>query len=829
LLDEISFSALDVKLGWRMLTKYRGLSLVSVVGMSVAIAIGAAAFGAIDAVIDPVLPLVEGDRVVSIRNWDARTNTADLKAAHDFLEWRTELSSVRELGAFRGDSRNLLVPNRTPQVVQVAEMTASGFRLARVSPALGRPLVEDDEREGAPPVVVIAHEEWRGHFDGDPAILGRPVRLGSTVHTVVGVMPEGFRFPVSHRYWVPLKLNPSRYTRGDGPSISVFGRLADGATLDGAQAELTTIGTRIATAFPESHEHLRPRITPYTYPFLGIDSPAAMVALRSVVVLVSMLLILAAVNVAILIYARTATRMGEIAVRTALGASRRRIVIQLFVEALMLACLSAAVGLTIAGVALEVVPRFTFGDVSEFPFWLDFGLSVELVAYVAGLAIAAAVIVGVLPALKATGRHVQAGLQQLSSRGSQMQLGRMWTGLIIAQVAVAVAVLPSAGYLAVQSLRRAGTESAYPADEILRARVSLERDETPPSADAAAYERALEARFLDRTGELLRRLEAEPAVAGVTFVSTLPGYPYARIEGESSEASWVFINRVDVDLFSVFDVPVLAGRAFVDADRLEGSNGVIINRVLAERLFGVENALGRRIRYAGASAGAGAAPADAKAGPWLEIIGVVPDFMVQGDLEPPHAIMYEPVMLAEIPPPLRLSLRIRGTSVPAFTQRFREITAAVDPALLLQGIESAADSERAGRRSLALIALATAAVVLSVVLLSAAGIYAMMAFTVARRRREIGIRSALGADARRLLTGIFARASAQLGAGVVVGVILAGVIGGPIAVGSGPLEGNAVVMLPLVAVLMMVVGLLAALGPARRGLAIEPTEALREE
>lgn len=158
------------------------------------------------------------------------------RSLHDFLMWRDELKSVRDLSAFMSDQRNLIIPGRGVELVPIAQMTASGFRVARVPPVLGRPLLEEDEREGAPPVVVIAYEEWEGRFDGDPGIVGRPVRLGSEVHVVVGVMPEGFRFPVNHHFWVPLRLDPTDYERGGGPAILMFGRLADGVTLDQAQA-----------------------------------------------------------------------------------------------------------------------------------------------------------------------------------------------------------------------------------------------------------------------------------------------------------------------------------------------------------------------------------------------------------------------------------------------------------------------------------------------------------------------------------------------------------------------------------------------------------------
>lgn len=825
-LDEIRFSALDVKLGIRMMMKYPGLSVISLLGMAVAIAIGAGSFAFISSMLDPTLPLPEGERVVSIQNNTRNPGNPDRQSLHDFVLWRDQLTSVRDLAAFMSDRRNLVAPGGRVVLVRVGQMTASGFRVARTPPVLGRPLLDEDEQVGAEPVVVIAADEWQRAFDGDPNIVGRQVRLGGTIHTVVGVMPEGFRFPINHRYWVPLRLDPTDYELGGGPSIFMFGRLVDGATLDDAQAELTTIGFRMATTYPETHEHLRPVVLPYTRPFFDVDSPAMAWAFRALQLAISLLLIVVAVNVAILVYARTAMRAGEIAVRTALGASRRRVVAQLFAEALVLSGTAAAIGLAVAGVGLAKIQAFMELAYADLPFWWELDLSAGLVGYVVGLGVLAAVIVGVLPALKATGRRVQAGLQQLSNRGSGMQLGRTWTVLIVAQVAVAVAVLPFAAYVAGQAVRRATVAPAYPVDEFLRGYLSMERDEAPPAAVAEAYEREFAARFRDRAAELVRRVEADPTVRGVTFASQYPGgggWRWIEVEAVAADTAivqsatrWVRVNDVDVDLFPVFGVPILAGRGFGSGDRDPDANGVIVDRAFAERLGG--NVLGRRVR----SVRRGPNPSETEYGPWLEIVGVVPHFTVRHDFDPASAHLFRPLGLEGAATGLALAIRITGGPPEAFAQRLREIAVEVDPALQLHELETATANEWRSQQGLLALALVIVAVTLSVLLLSAAGIYAMMSFTVAKRKREIAIRSALGADPRRLLRGIFARATMQLGAGVLAGLLLAVVI-------QGPVDGKGLLLLPLVAAIMMVVGLLAALGPARRGLAIQPTEALREE
>jgi hypothetical protein len=230
-----------------MLIKYPGLALIGGFGIAVAVAIAAGGFSFIYDTSS--LPLEEGDRIVSIEIWDSAANNPERRILHDYHVWREELKSVQEIGAFRNVTPNLIVPGAQPESVRVASMSASGFRVARVRPLIGRYLEEDDEREGAPSVVVIGENVWRTRFAGDPAILGRTIRLGTATHSVVGVMPQGFAFPVNHRIWVPLRAGSAPPEPLTGPGgLMVFGRLARGATLESSQAELATIGRRMAVA-----------------------------------------------------------------------------------------------------------------------------------------------------------------------------------------------------------------------------------------------------------------------------------------------------------------------------------------------------------------------------------------------------------------------------------------------------------------------------------------------------------------------------------------------------------------------------------------------------
>ena len=839
----IGVSWLDVKLAIRMLVRYPGLTAISVLGMAVGIAIAAGAFGILYTFVDPALPLPDGDRIVTIHNRDLAANSVDRRALHDLEDW-SRLGSVQEVGAFRQVTRNLIATGAQSETVRVAEMSASGFRIAGTAPLLGRHLLESDERAGAPAVLVIGYDAWLNSFGGDAGIIGRDVTLGDATHTVVGVMPEGFAFPVNHSFWIPFRLDAAQFAPREGPSITTFAKLVPGASLESAQAELTVLGERAATSYPATHEQLRPRILPYTYPFFDIDSPATAWLVHLMQFLITLLLVVVCVNVAVLVYARTATRQGEIALRTAIGASRGRIVTQHFIEALALVLVAATIGLVLTKTGLEQIHAAMLQGYGGLPFWWKFGLSSGSVLYIAVLTVVAAVIVGVVPALQATGPRVQGRLQTLSAGGGGgLQLGRVWTVMIVGQVAFAVALLPAAVYHAWDSLRTGTANPGFAAERFLTSQLLMDRPDG--AARTPESEREYATRYGQRVADLTRRLESEPAVERVTFSAYVPGEEATvwievagvrtPTEAEAQQASGfavragtgagheVRMNRVHTRFFDSFDVPVLAGRSLETADASPAAGVVVVNRSFADRLMPGGNVIGRQLRYVGRTNDA--SPDHVEFGRWYEIVGVVGDFPTPVQAQLVSGKVYHATTAATLYP-IQLALRFRTGTPLEFAGRLREVAAQVDPRLQLRDMMSMDAALRRDQALLQVVAAVLACLTAAVLLLSSAGIYAMMSFTIAQRRKEIGIRAALGADPRQILAAILSRAFAQLAAGAVIGVVAAFFLE---QLSEGDmLEGHAAVMLPIVSACVMLAGLLAALGPARRGLRIHPNEALRE-
>jgi putative ABC transport system permease protein len=825
------FSLLDFRLGARMLIRYPGLTLVGGLAMAFGIWVGAATFELVTQVLRPTLPLEEGHRIVGIRTWDAAASRVEQRTARDFRVWSGELTTVAELGAYRTLSRNLIAAGSPGPPLPVAQITAAGLGVARVAPLLGRRLDEADEQPGAPPVVVLGHDVWSSRFGGDPGVIGQTVRVGEVPSTVVGVMPEGFAFPENHSLWVPLDAGALDHGPLEGPQIRVFARLAPGVSLDAANAELATLGRRAAADSPATHEHLRPEAIPYAQMILPI-SAIETVGLVSLNVFLVLLLVLVCGNVALLLFARAATREAEIAVLNALGASRGRITGQLFAEALVLAGLAAAVGLAAAGFALRWVFSLLEGEVGRLPFWFRDTLSPATLLYAALLTLLCALIAGVVPALQVT-RGLGTRLRQSSAGGGGFRFGGVWTAVIVVPVAVTVA-FPAYGFFVRRDAAQVrAVEVGFPAEEWLS--VQLEMDgESGTGGPAGASQEALLARYGAAFAELERRLEAEPAVAGVTYGDRLPRmYHRARFVevdegGAAPQDPWrgegYRVGRafVDPDFFTALGPGIRAGRGFGTADLDSGARVAIVNESFAKLVLGGRNPIGRRVRYLAHGEDGGGSGGE-EPGPWYEIVGVVRDMGMAEEPDPKVAGIYHPTT-PEGAYPVSMAVRVRGEPE-AFAPRLRELAAAVDPTLRLSELMRLDRVNQAELRNLAFFFWVTVAVSGVALLLSLASIYAVMAFTVSQRTREIGIRVALGASAMQVVAVIFRRPLAQVVVGVVAGGLLTGWLTHTVLDGAvSPLQGGLVAGY---AALMMAVCMLACVVPTRRALCVEPTEALR--
>ena len=562
-------------------------------------------------------------------------------------------------------------------------------------------------------------------------------------------------------------------------------------------------------------------MVPYTFAFTGDFEPGELGLLWSLSSLALVLLLLPpCANIAILNYARTVTRQQEFAARHALGGSRARIVWQLFIEALVLTAAAAGVALLIVRVVSVVVAGRLQQIPGGPPFWMTFDVSYRTLLFVAGLAVAGAAMSGLVPALQATGRLARLGAGALAGRTS-LRLGATWTTLVIAQVAFSVGVLPLAAELAWGTLRTGAVGPGFAAEEFATARVALEED---------ARRRA--ALFGNRQRELERQLLADPGILGVAAALSPPGeepWVFVDIEGRDAPTEALngqlpgFLarfNQVDASFFEMYQVPTLIGRGFAEGDVAAAADAVIVNRNFAETIAPGGSALGHRFRYVRATDGEWLHGPEADR--WYEVVGVVGNLPVTTDAR----VAYHAVAPGQLHP-ANLQLRLRGSPA-GLAERLRDVAASVDPALHVDQVRTLAEIYREHRFGDNLGAITIGAVTGSVLLLSAAGLYALMAFTVAQRRREIGIRSALGAQPGQLVAAVFRRAFWQIGAGSAVGMLAAYFVGRYVPIeqiGGLPIPG----MLPGAAAFMLLVGVLASLGPARRGLRIDPTEALRSE
>jgi predicted permease len=821
-------SLVDVRLGLRSMVRTPGLSFVAVGALAIGIPVGLAPMHAVDALERP-LPGDPDGRIRTLCYW--RDTVHEHATAGDYSVWRTSLRSFGALAAYRPTTVNLELGAGLS--VPGIEATASTFDVLRTPAMLGRVLRADDEKPGAPGVVLIGHDLWRAQFGADPNIVGRPLQIGGAPFAIVGVMPPAFRFPTSHQLWMPLRVPDDGGGPRSGGALVVFGRLSDGATPDSARAELQTLTGSLAAddlsrrsssgakADPDSFDRLRAAVLPAWHLTFGFPSAGGLRALPEfalVQVLMLAPLFVACVNVGLLVLAQTSTRASEFAVRTALGASRGRILTQVFVEFMVLAVMAAGAGLLI----LDWLPgRLLTALGITLPYWMDTGLNAATVLRGLVLAAGCAVIAGVAPAVRMTGRSVDANLKRARAGGLGNRLGGLSSALIVIDVAVAVVAIGVAGGLwgKVQATKPSESIDGIRAGEILSVTLDV------PSAQRRQAARAQAA--------LIDKLRGEPGVRAVTFATALPRMDHPiRLMDVDQDAAAVAVTaagpfkvrtaRIAIDFFDQLEQPLVAGRGFDSRDLEKDAGTIIVNTTFAQRVFGSTNPIGRRVREATSDR--------APVGPWLEIVGVVGHVGVHALTPSQDDGVYLPLAEGDVNP-VRLAIWARGDPT-VLAPRVRELAKAADPNAVITmpiPLDEMFEGDWYLLRAFVLGAALLVGVLLS---LAASALYAILSLVVSQRTREIGIRVALGASRGGIARDVATRAVVQIGAGVLLGLPLAGALCYEFLelTGFGRSVPAAVAMASVLGVsVMLLVSLTACTVPTLRALKIAPADALRAD
>lgn len=796
----------------RSLIRSPGLSALAVVALALGIGLSATMFSIVYGALYRGLPFEDADRIVHLEKSNPSAGIESMEASiHDFTEWREQQGAFTDLAAFYTGTVNLRGTERAIRF-DGGFMSPNAFDLLGVQPALGRSFRPEDGRPQAPLVVLLGDHVWKGRFDADPGVVGRTVTVNGETATVIGVMPEGFRFPVLQDVWVPLRLDPLALERGEGQSLEVFGRLREGVGLERAQVEMNAIARRLAEIHPETNEGVQPVLKPYTDEFVGEEEAGLLWTMMGAV---SLVLLMACVNVANLLLARAAARTREVAVRAALGAGRRRILLGRLGESLALAAGGAVLGTGIAWVGIRAFANAVLD--TDPPFWLRFELDLPILLFVAGISAAAALLAGVIPALKASGGDV-AGILRDESRGSSgLRIGRMSRALVAAEVALSMGLLVSAGLMTKSIVRLGSFEYPFAHENVFTARLGLFEADYP---DAGARQR-----FFD---EVLERVEGEPGVRSATLTAVLPGLgswgDRFAVEGRSYDQPQDHpITRyviADAGYFRTFEIPALKGRLPGPRDGPDALPVAVVNESFVREHFPGEDPLGKRIRLVSGDND------DA----WRTIVGVVPDMHIQGlnnAREESGAGFYVPLRQSDL---RFVSLAVKTAGPPlAVTSTVRDAVASVDQDVPLYWVDSLEGRIEAATWFYRIFGGLFFAFGLVALFLASVGLYGVMSFGVSRRTREMGVRMAMGADAGQVLGLVVGQGMRQVGVGLLLGLGLAVLLGRGIELVLFQVDPGDPGVFAGIAVVLLLTGLVACGVPARRATRVDPVEALRYE
>jgi predicted permease len=793
----------------RVFTRQPGLTAFAAVAFALGIGCTATMFSITHGLLRGI-PFERADRLAYVTRYEPAEARRNLQlTVHEIVDWRPQTSTLEALGGFDDREMDVSGPGERPERIQGALVTANAFDLLRVQPFMGRGFLETEVRPGAGPVAIIGHSLWIRRYAGDPGIIGQAIRVNGTPTTVVGIMPEGFRFPYMQDIWTPLVLDPSSSERGAGRSVHAFGRLLDGVTFDEANAEYASLFRQLEQAYPDAYPQQRVRVIPFKEHIVEKEDARVFLAL---LVVVGLVLLVACANVANLLLARAATRSQEMAVRTALGASRRTVVGQLLIEALVIAFVGGvlSVGLIQLGITF-----FNAALADEIPFfWMQVRFDPTVLLFTFALVLAASVIAGIGPALKATGANVNEVLKDASRGASSLRLGRTSRALVVAEVALSYGLLVVAGLMVKGAIKHTESDVRFATQDVFTARVRPRSTEYPKQADLGRF-----------YGELLPQLEGQAGVRKASIVSNLPGHRAwlmrCQLEREAyardQDIPRTRVAAISDGFFDVLGAGMIEGRGFDAGDDAESQPVAIVNQRYAERFFPGESPLGRRIRIG---------DLDTER-PWRTIVGVAPNLAMNARLERGADGLYIPAAQQ----PMRtmfILLRAHGDAA-ALMPAARAGLAAVDPDLPIYQVSTLAaeiERETIAQHTFATLFVSFGAAAL---FLAGLGLYGVLAFAVRRRTKEIGIRIALGADSGNIVWLTMRSSLVQMIVGFGLGIGIAAMLSPVVRellFDANPWDWTVYVG---IGAALSLTAIAASAAPTARALRVDPMETLRYE
>ena len=792
----------DLKYGIRWLRKNPGFALLAVLTLAVGIGVNTAMFSVVNAVLLSPLPFPDADRIVWMN--ESGPEVRDRWVSHpNFVDWRARNKSFEAISTFRSFSVNLTATDKAENL-DARMVSADYFKVMRAPPLLGRDFTDDDDKPGAPRVTILSYGFWQQRFAGDPNIVGKPIALDDTPHTVIGVMPEDFAHQGPPPLWLLFSSQDwkPRYDRTAG---NVIARLKPGVTIAQARADMNRVVRELLQENPVANAgadsvnivSLQDSITKNVSP-----------ALKILLAAVALVLLIACANVANLLLARAATRRKEFALRAALGASRLRLIRQLLIESVLLSLTGGVLGLLFASwsmvplarVAHDTVPRLT-----------GLSLSREVLAFNLVASVVTGILFGLAPALKLSKTQLQETLKDTGATSSERQGKRLRGVLVVAEVALSVTLLVGAGLLVKSMFRLLRSDNGFDPNGVLTMELKVSRGRFTKKQELS--------RLLH---QVLDNVKAVPGVDRATISANIPGLKddlqndiaaegYQSRRGELIEVDW---SIVTADYFQTMRIPLLYGRTFTKDEDEQGKPVVLVDETLAQRFWPHESAVGKHIAYD--------SPIQ------HEIIGVVKQVGVFGSETKPLIKVYTP--LGRFPQRnVTLSIRSATSDPQALTAAITRAVQQVDkdvPVTEVATLDQVLAREAAPRRfNLTLFSIFA---VLALVL-AATGVYGVIAYSVARRIREVGIRMALGAQRRDVL-GLFISDGMRLVlVGLVIGLMSAFALTRLMSSLLFGVSATDVVTFAIVAVVLGLMGLLACYLPARRATKVDPLIALRYE